>query len=128
MTVGNDVPWRPFTPSGREHASRVRGRGVGVRARRGARREVCSIRGGQHEQLGVLPPDKRRHFAMLIINIAACYTDSGAAGVVVINRDDQLMLFSAGADEFEAAHLLGKANEAVAHIVCQDAPAKEMFN
>ena len=80
------------------------------------------------KSLDGLSPEKRKHLALLIINIAACYSDTGDAGVVVIHRGEELIFFSANADDFECAQLISKANEAISNIVCQDAPAKEMFN
>lgn len=79
------------------------------------------------DKLDNLSMEKRKHFAMLLINLGACYADDGMA-VVLVHRDDNLMMFSAGATEFECAEMLNKANELVNMVVTADAPAKEMFN
>lgn len=76
-----------------------------------------------------LPSDRRKHFALLLVSLADCYDEDGdAAAVVLIHRDDNLVMFSAGATEFECSEMLGKANELVHAVVTADAPAKEMFN
>lgn len=78
--------------------------------------------------LMALPASKRRHFALLLVNLADCYADEGVMATVIISRDDHLMLFSAGATEFECAEMLQKANEMVHAVATADAPAKELFN
>lgn len=81
------------------------------------------------EMLMALPASKRRHFALLLVNLADCYDDDlDCAATVLIHRDDKLVLFSAGATEFECAEMLQKANELVHAVATADAPAKEMFN
>ena len=47
---------------------------------------------------------------------------------IIISRDDNLMLFSAGATEFECADMLGRANELIHEVAAADAPEKGMFN
>lgn len=81
------------------------------------------------ESLLNLEPHKRKHFALLIVNLAKCYTDSDHwKAVVLINNEDAMLTFSAGADEAEAADMLKLANEAVLLAATADAPPKEMFN
>lgn len=80
------------------------------------------------EMLMALPASKRRHFALLLVNLADCYADQGVMATVLISRDDNLMLFSAGATEFECADMLGRANALVHEVAVADAPAKELFN
>lgn len=76
-----------------------------------------------------LPNEKRRHFALLLINLAKCYdSDSGWKAVVLINNDDALLTFSAGADEAEAIEMLQMAHDATLLAATEDAPPKEMFN
>jgi len=76
-----------------------------------------------------LPPERRKHFALLLVNLADCYDeDSDGAAVVLIHRDSNLVMFSAGATEFECSDMLSRANELVHAVVTADAPAKEMFN
>lgn len=79
------------------------------------------------DKLGNLSPERRKHFALLLVNLADCYADDASA-VVLIHRDDNLLLFSAGASEFEAAEMLSRANSLVEIAVKADAPPKEMFN
>jgi hypothetical protein len=78
--------------------------------------------------LMALPETKRRHFALLLVNLADCYADDGVMATVIISRDDNLMMFSAGATEFECAEMLGRANELVHEVAVADAPPKELFN
>ena len=80
------------------------------------------------EMLMSLSPAKRKHFALLLVNLADCYADDGVMATVLISRDDNLMMFSAGATEFECSEMLSKANELVHAVVTADAPAREMFN
>ena len=72
---------------------------------------------------------KRRHFALLLVSLAKCYTDMEHwKAVILINNTDSLLTFSAGADEAEAAEMLRRANDAVLMAATADAPPKEMFN
>lgn len=80
------------------------------------------------DKILALPEPKRKHFALLLVNLADCYTDESVMATVLISRDDTLMMFSAGATEFECSEMLNKANELVHEVVMADAPAKEMFN
>lgn len=76
-----------------------------------------------------LPSEKRKHFALMLVNLADCYDDDiDSAAAVLISRDDHLMMFSAGATEFECAEMLQKANELVHAVATADAPEKGMFN
>jgi hypothetical protein len=76
-----------------------------------------------------MPAKKRKHFALLLINLAKCYTDhDNWKAVILINNEDALLTFSAGADEFEAAQMIQMANEAVTMAATADAPDKEMYN
>lgn len=81
------------------------------------------------ESLMDMSTEKRRHFALLLVNLAKCYTmkDTWKA-VVLINNEDALLTFSAGADEAEAAEMLKLANDAVLIAATADAPARDMFN
>lgn len=81
------------------------------------------------EMLMQLSESKRKHFAMLLMSLADCYDDENdAAAVVLLSTDDQLVMFSAGATEFECSEMLQKANELVHAAATADAPPKEMFN
>lgn len=72
---------------------------------------------------------KRKHFALLIVSLAKCYTNKDDwKAVVLINNEDALLTFSAGADEAEAAEMLKMANDAVLLAATADAPARDMFN
>jgi len=76
-----------------------------------------------------LPLERRKHFALLLVTLADCYDeDSEGAAVVLVHREDNLVMFSAGATEFECSEMLSKANELVHAVVTADAPPKEMFN
>lgn len=76
-----------------------------------------------------LEPEKRKHFALLVVNLAKCYVkDSGWKAVILINNSDALLTFSAGADEYEAAGMLQMANDAVSIAAAADAPDREMYN
>lgn len=76
-----------------------------------------------------LPMERRRHFALLLVNLADCYDeDSDGAAVVLIHKEDNLVMFSAGATEFECVEMLGRAHELVNAVATADAPPKEMFN
>ena len=76
-----------------------------------------------------LDSHKRKHFALLVVSLARCYTDNVTnKAVVLIENEDALLTFSVGADEMDAAVMIQKANEALNIAVTADAPAKEMFN
>lgn len=76
-----------------------------------------------------LPAEKRKHFALMLVNLADCYDDDNdCAAVVLVHRENNLVMFSAGATEFECSEMLNKANELVHAVVTADAPAKELFN
>ena len=76
-----------------------------------------------------MPSDKRKHFAMLLMNLADCYVDGGdSAAVVLVHNDDELLTFCAGATEFEAYEIIQRAQKTLEHVVTADAPAKELFN
>ena len=90
-------------------------------------KEVTDAWASTIDKLSNLSTERRKHFALLLVNLADCYADDASA-VVLIHRDDNLMMFSAGATEFDAAEMLNRANELVSVMVTADAPAKEMFN
>lgn len=76
-----------------------------------------------------MPSDKRKHFALLLVNLAKCYADKDHwKAVILINNDDALLTFSAGADEYEAAGMLQMANDAVSIAAAADAPDRGMMN
>lgn len=76
-----------------------------------------------------IDPDRRRHFALLLVSLVKCYTNNDEwKAVILIHNQDALLTFSAGADEAEAAEMLQTANEAVMLAATADAPPKEMFN
>jgi len=76
-----------------------------------------------------LGTEKRKHFALLVMGLAKCYTDSEHnKAVILISNDDALMTFSAGADEMEAAEMVQIAHDLMVSVNMADAPAKEMFN
>lgn len=81
------------------------------------------------DSLLTLHPDKRKHFALLLVSLVKCYTENDKwKAVILINNEDALLTFSAGADEAEAAEMLRLANDAVLLAATADAPPKEMFN
>lgn len=81
------------------------------------------------DELMELGSDKRKHFALLIMRLAECYKkDNVSKAMIIIETDDSLMTFSAGATEYECAAMLQAANEIINGYVTADAPAKEMFN
>jgi hypothetical protein len=81
------------------------------------------------EMLMQLSESKRKHFAMLLMSLADCYDDENdAAAVVLLSTEDGLVMFSAGATEFECSEMLSKANELVHAVATADAPEKGMFN
>ena len=76
-----------------------------------------------------MPAEQRRHFALLLVNLAKCYADKDNwKSVVLIQNHDALLTFSVGANEAEAAEMLQVANDAVLMAATADAPAREMFN
>lgn len=74
--------------------------------------------------------ETRTHFAMLILQLADCYgKDCKSKAVVLIDRgDDRMALFSAGADEMDAATMVRAAAEVLVDVITADAPPREMFN
>jgi len=83
------------------------------------------------DQLMELGPEKRKHFALMLMSLAKCYADSdNHRAVVLINddNDESLVAFSAGANEMQAADMVAHAHEMMTAINTKDAPAKEMFN
>ena len=81
------------------------------------------------DQLMELEPARRKHFAMLVVSLAKCYTKKDEwKAVVLINNEEALMTFSAGADEYEVANMLQIANDAVLLAAGHDAPEKGMMN
>ena len=77
-----------------------------------------------------MDPHKRRHFALLLVNLAKCYTNSDdwKAVILIHNNENSLLTFSAGADEVEAAEMLKSASDAILLAATAGAPPKEMFN
>lgn len=76
-----------------------------------------------------MPKSRRDHFALLLLNLAKCYSeDNNWKAVVLIDNDEAMITFSAGADEMEAAHMLEVAYNASTAVAMADAPAKEMYN
>lgn len=72
---------------------------------------------------------KRKHFGLLVVSLAKCYTDNETnKAVVLIENEDALLTFSVGADEMDAANMVQRANDVLHTAVTADAPAKEMFN
>ena len=91
----------------------------------GMKKEWQRIQG----ELLALPADQRDHFGLLLTSLAKCYIGPNRwKAVVIIDADEQLRLFSAGADEFEAAGLVQMAHDAVGIAVTADAPEKQMYN
>ena len=81
------------------------------------------------ESLVDMPAEKRKHFALLLVNLAKCYADKDHwKAVILIQNEDALLTFSAGADEYEAANMLQVANEVVITVSALDAPEREMYN
>lgn len=76
-----------------------------------------------------LDAHKRKHFALLVVSLARCYTDNDTnKAVVLIDNEDALLTFSVGADEMDATDMVQRASAALTSVVTADAPAKEMFN
>ena len=72
---------------------------------------------------------KRRHFALLLISLAKCYTKNDEwMSVVLVKHPEALLTFSVGANEIDAAEMLKLANDAMLTKATADAPPKEMFN
>lgn len=81
------------------------------------------------ESLMDLCPEKRRHFALLLVNLAKCYADQDHwKAVIIIDNSTEMLTFSAGATEFEAAQMLQLANDVVSIAATADAPEREMYN
>lgn len=81
------------------------------------------------DMLMQLSEPKRKHFAMLLMSLADCYDDENdASALVLLSTDDRLVMFSAGATEFECSEMLQKASELVHAVATADAPEKGMFN
>ena len=81
------------------------------------------------DELMDLDEHKRKHFALLLVHLAKCYTDRNHwKAVIIVNNDDELLTFSAGATEFEAAEMLQLANDVVTMAATADAPEREMYN
>lgn len=81
------------------------------------------------DSLLTMEASKRKHFAMLIVSLAKCYTINDEwQAVVIVHNEDALLTFSVGADEAQAAEMLQHANDAVLLAATTDAPPKEMFN
>jgi hypothetical protein len=81
------------------------------------------------EKLSGCSKEKRDHFATLVLQLSACYNeDMSSKAVVLIHKDDVLAMFSAGANEMDAAEIVGKANEVLMAVMTADAPPKEMLN
>ena len=76
-----------------------------------------------------LPKERREHFALLLVNLAKCYVpDNNWKAVILIDNEDSMLTFSAGADDMEAAEMLNLACETVNAVNMVDAPPKEMMN
>lgn len=81
------------------------------------------------EDIQKATPEKRQHFAQLVIMLAKCYIDDlHHMAVVIVSNGDSIVTFAAGADEMEMAELVSQAHEATQAITMHDAPPKEMFN
>ena len=76
-----------------------------------------------------LDEDGRKHFALLLVNLAKCYdTRSGWKALTLISTNSSLLTFSSGADEFEAAGMLEAASEVVNAAATYGSPGKGMMN
>jgi hypothetical protein len=74
-------------------------------------------------------PEKRKHFAQMVMTLAKCYIDDFEhKAIVLIDAGDSLLTFCAGADEMEMADMLIRASELANAVTMADAPPKEMFN
>lgn len=81
------------------------------------------------EKLLTLPKEKRQHFSMLVVSLAECYTQEQTnRAVVLIDTEDNLAMFSAGADEYTAYDIIERAYQLMQTVCTDDAPAREMFN
>jgi hypothetical protein len=81
------------------------------------------------EKLSGCSKEQRDHFAMLVLQLADCYgNDITSKAVVLINKNDVLSMFSAGANEMDAAEMVSKTHEVFMASVTADAPPKEMLN
>lgn len=75
------------------------------------------------DSLMELPQQKRDHFALLVIKLAECYVESNPAkAVILVDNDDELAFFSAGADDFQAADIVNRASELMTLVHTHDAP------
>ncbi|MFM7011478.1 MAG: hypothetical protein ACKO0Z_19475 [Betaproteobacteria bacterium] len=73
--------------------------------------------------------DRRNHFALLVQNIAHCYIEgNNSAAVVLLRREDEMMIFSAGATEFDTVELIERARKAMNSAIMADAPEKALYN
>jgi hypothetical protein len=74
-------------------------------------------------------PEKRKHFAQMVMLLAKCYIDElDHKAVVIVDTGKSVVTFAAGADEMEMADLVMQAHEATQAITMYDAPPKELFN
>ena len=78
--------------------------------------------------LSILSEEKREHFALMLIRLAACYVKETSCATVLIYEDKNLIMFSAGATEYESAEMIQRANQMMESLLTSDAPPKEMFN
>lgn len=82
------------------------------------------------EKLLSLPPEQRKHFALLLMDLADCYTQAPPSkkAIVLLDSGTELGFFSVGADEFSAYELLERAYHLMADVHTMDAPEKGLFN
>lgn len=81
------------------------------------------------KKLESISPDRRKHFALVLLQLADCYVDdSGSMGVLLVDKQESMMTISIGATEMECANIVMRAYEVMGEVMVADAPAKEMFN
>lgn len=81
------------------------------------------------DKLLEMPEGKRKHFAMLIVALAKCYTkEETEKAVVLIDNEDSLAFFSVGADEYDAFKIIERAHKLMADVHTLDAPEKGLYS
>lgn len=81
------------------------------------------------DKLQALDEDSRKHFARLVLVLAACYRkDDPHKAAVVVATGDSMLTFCVGANSAEMSEMLAHAGELVTAVMMDGAPSKEMFN
>lgn len=75
--------------------------------------------------------DRRKHFGMVLLKLAMCYTKEDMRAVVLIETDDPELpnsFFGVNCTEIDSARIIGLAHSVIVEAITEDAPRKEMFN